>query len=96
MAQQDSSSSEKCPLCSPARETEWIDDLPEGYDFNVFRSKKNGNFMVVAKHHGGWELGECEKVQELRDMLFPGKEINWGMGTFPNHAHAHIEGTADV
>ena len=81
-----------CPLCFPDRHTEWIDDLPPGFeDFNVFRCDTDGAWMIVSKHHGDWLLGEREKVEQLRDILFPtAKGLRFEMRKIPGHAHAHL------
>lgn len=82
-----------CELCDPKRETEWINNLPMGFDFNVFRCRTHHEFMIVAKHHGQWEPGERELVEKLRDFLFPGKEIRWEQQSIRDHPHVHIAGT---
>ena len=82
-----------CELCQPKRETEWIDNLPAGFDFNVFRCRAHHEFMIVSKHHGQWEAHERKLVEMLRDILFPGKQIRWEQGTITDHPHVHIVGT---
>lgn len=79
-----------CELCDPKRETEWIDNLPAGFDFNVFRCRTDGLWMIVAKHHGDWLPGEKGKAEKLRDLLFPGRPIRWEMKQLPGHAHCHV------
>jgi len=82
-----------CELCNPQKETEGVFDLPEGFEFNVFRCRTHHEFMIVSRHHGGWEPGEKEMAEKLRDILFPGKEIRWEMRSVPDHAHCHVIGT---
>lgn len=82
-----------CELCNPKRETEWIDDLPTGFNFNVFRCRAHHEFMIVSKHHGQWGSGEREKVKKLRDILFPGRDIRWEQRSIKDHPHVHIVGT---
>lgn len=82
-----------CPLCDPQRLTEWIDDIPAGFDFWVFRCQTHGEFMIVSKHHGEWYPWETTLVEMLRDILFPGKGIRWEQASIKDHPHAHITGT---
>ncbi|KKN87030.1 hypothetical protein LCGC14_0262990 [marine sediment metagenome] len=82
-----------CELCEPKRDTEWIDKLPAGFDFNVFRCRAHNEFMIVSKHHGDWEPHEWILVAMLRDILFPGKEIRWEQQSIRDHPHVHIVGT---
>lgn len=85
--------SSNCELCDPKRETEWIDNIPIGFDFYVFRCRTHHEFMIVSKHHGKWNIGEKEQVESLRDILFPGKQIRWEQQTIKDHPHVHIIGT---
>lgn len=48
--------------------------------------------LVVVKHHDPWRPGEKEKVERLRDKLFPGRGIRWLQRRL-EHPHCHIEGT---
>lgn len=82
-----------CELCEPKRETEWIDELPAGFDFNVFRCRTHNEFMIVSKHHGDWEPHERTLVELLRDFLFLGKEIRWEQQSIRDHPHVHIVGS---
>jgi len=82
-----------CELCNPKRETEWIDNLPAGFDFNVFRCRAHHEFMIVSKHHGEWEPHERELAEMLRDILFPGKAIRWEQLSIGDHPHVHVVGT---
>lgn len=82
-----------CELCNPKRITEWVDKLPAGFDFYVFRCSTHGEFMIVAKNHGEWEPQEKKLVEMLRDILFPGKQIRWEQQSIKDHAHCHIVGT---
>lgn len=82
-----------CELCNPKRETEWINNLPSGFDFNVFRCRTHHDFMIVSKHHGEWDLHERALVVHLATILFPGKQIRWEMASIKDHAHCHILGT---
>lgn len=82
-----------CELCNPKRETEWRDDVPAWYAFNVFRCRVHGEFMIVARHHGDWYRNEKTLVKRLGEILFPGNKIRWEMSSIRDHAHCHVVGT---
>ncbi len=83
----------ECELCDPKKETEWIEELPAGFDFNVFRCRAHHDFMIVSKHHGEWGPHERQLIEILAGILFPGKQIRWEQQSITDHPHVHITGS---